>query len=225
MSQRKLRWRKNAKAEEEEEEVTEQITAPAAEVDAKWMRRWGAHQHIERDYFLRVMQRGSLHLRGLFDDPELLRRLYAEVRAQTSLPWSAHRIQEERGPEVLNVIRKLVHTFDIEKVVETRVNVYEGEDWKPRHQDRNAHDPDAGNYTCGASFFSERTLAFCPVRKQEQEEQEEDMFLFVQKSGDAFGFNDEVNHMFYHSIPRSCISKQTCFRVSIIVWGWQRKKQ
>lgn len=219
MSRRQLRWRR--RPSDCLDDASSAAGATANE-NVDWISAARRSSVIPPDAkLLALMSNGALHIRGLFTDAVLLRSLYDEVRAAPLMPWSAHQIHEPRGPAVCAIVDELVRRFDIAQLVETRVNVYEAGDWKPRHQDRNAHCKDAGDYTCGASFFSARELAFSPVDSNEKEGEE--LFVFLQKSGDAFGFSDDVNRAFYHSVPRSSTTSNTGFRVSVIVWGWRRK--
>lgn len=62
----------------------------------------------------------------------------------------------------------------------------------------------------GASFGSERELAFLHVASQAQ-------FSFPQANGDVFAFDGVVNTSFQHGVPRS--TKACGPRFSIIAWG------
>jgi len=160
-----------------------------------------------------VMRRGAVHLEGVFTASRLLRSLYFEVCSSVRDTWSRHQVVRNPGGVALRVIAELQELFQVTAVTSTRVDVSERGDFKPRHQDRNAHHADAGNFTCGASFFSSRVLAFAPLDPPEAP----DAFLFRQKSGDVFAFDDEVNKLFYHSVPAD--GRENGFRVSIVLWG------
>ena len=178
--------------------------------DSSWLVKAARNVHPE---LTQCMLRGAVHVEGLFRDTEVHRALYHELHACQRLPWSRHQIIEQRGPAVCYVLSKLQDRFGVTRVIDTRVNVYEKNDWKPRHQDRNAHCENAGNVTCGASFFSEGSLAFAPV----EPEGSEDAFVFRQKPGDVFAFDNEVNRKFVHSVlPQE---REVSFRVSIVLWG------
>jgi hypothetical protein len=189
------------------------IKAPpvtAAVEDLAWCQKPSELPDSEYLRLRNVMQNGAIHIRSFFSDYDILRVLHKEIREAETEQWSQHQITTRRGSAVLSVLEQMRTFFQVEKIIETRVNIYNTPDYKPRHQDRNAFHSNAGNFTCGASFFSERPLVFTPV------ETSTDMFKFRQRSGDVFAFDDNVNKNFYHSVP-----KGNGFRVSVILWGYR----
>jgi alkylated DNA repair dioxygenase AlkB len=85
--------------------------------------------------------------------------------------------------------------FPVE-IFATRLNLYrDGLDWKPFHHDSHAY---AGgkkeDFTIGASFGAERSLAFQHPSGHE--------FTIPQRNGDIFAFTSEVNKRFKHGVPR-----------------------
>ena len=206
MPPRARRWRRV----EEPEDNSDPKSAPAA--SDTWLSR--ALRDDVDPALARIMLRGAVHLERVFADTRLVRALYLEVCSAEREPWSRHHVMRPPGGAARHVLSELQELFNVTGVTETRVNVYEGHDSKPRHQDRNAHCSDAGNFTCGASFFSERALAFAPVSAGPEDP---DAFVFLQRSGDVFAFNDEVNKAFFHSVPPG--GRGSGFRVSVVLWG------
>ena len=113
-----------------------------------------------------------------------------------------------------SVVNRMAEFFDV-NVLATRLNFYrDGTDWKPFHRDSHAYTGDGReDFTMGASFGSERELAFLHEPSGCQ-------FSFPQRNGDVFAFDTEVNQKFMHGVPRS--QRGAGPRFSIIAWGRRR---
>ena len=166
------------------------------------------------DAYLTQLPAGAVHLKGLFPAATWEAGVVEECTSAACIPWSQHEKSEVRGPWVTAVLDVLATGFGVERVVETRVNVYRrGQDHaKPQHQDRNAFSARAGDVTVGASFGSSRTLEFRGLNGLDA------TFLFRQESGDVFAFNSAVNMAFTHGI-RQEKAPQEHHRVSVVLWG------
>ena len=133
--------------------------------------------------------------------------------------WSKHLKHE--NPEFSGTFKKIVCElgayFDVE-IYATRLNFYrDGTDWKPFHHDSHAYGgrEQREDFTMGASFGSERELAFLHEPSGSQ-------FSFPQRNGDVFAFTTEVNKRFKHGVPKSSRSHGAAPRFSIIAWGRRR---
>ena len=166
------------------------------------------------------------------DDFGLLAGLAKDMQAQTQnsaqdgsdggmINWSQHLKHEnpEFSVTFKKIVKELAEYFDVE-VYATRLNFYrDGSDWKPFHHDSHAFGGRSlrEDFTVGASFGAERTLAFLHEKTNSQ-------FSFPQNNGDVFAFTTEVNKRFKHGVPKlnSGGASTAGPRFSIIAWGRRR---
>jgi hypothetical protein len=130
--------------------------------------------------------------------------------------WNKHYKYDEpfKTPIFCEIIKNIENDFKIE-VLETRLNYYDVNDWKPMHQDSHAFNGNKKeNYTIGVSLGSMRELVFQHISSNER-------FSFPQYNGDVFCFNSEVNKKFLHGVmPINNFNKSIINdRISVIVWG------
>lgn len=209
---RKHRWRR---PEKQKDKGHAPQHAPV--LDNSWTRcaaqaavGWATLTEISPD-LLANLPHCACHVKRFFP-PRCGSRVVQECLSQDTESWSKHHVSTQRGPEVQRVLRLLTELFSLERVVESRVNVYlAGENhFKPQHQDRNAHDKAAGNISVGASFGAPRVLEFQGLGRLDVS------FSFCQQDGDIFAFDSLVNSNFTHGVPPSCTAGD---RVSVVLWG------
>lgn len=128
--------------------------------------------------------------------------------------WSKHHkidnpIISETFTELVEEISKF---FNIE-VMETRLNYYTDEDWKPFHHDSHAYsNKQKEDITIGCSLGSSRDLAFRHIDSNIY-------FNFPQHNGDIFLFDDKTNIKFQHGVPKLKKKDKNNIRISVIIWG------
>mmetsp|Transcript_33383 Transcript_33383/g.92185 ORF Transcript_33383/g.92185 Transcript_33383/m.92185 type:complete len:354 (-) Transcript_33383:78-1139(-) len=123
----------------------------------------------------------------------------------------------ERAPSFQRVVERMTVYLDVEREDQaTRFNWYKDRsDWKPFHHDSaafNEHRAQHQNITVGASFGTERELAFRHARTGT-------LTYFPQTNGSLFTFGKDVNIRWKHGINAVPAGFDGSGRISIILWG------
>ena len=145
------------------------------------------------------------------NDFELFYQLKKELSEDDKIAWASNRHYKYdnplKYPTFKLLVDKLTDIFNIQ-VNEFRLNYYEnGESYKNYHQDKII---DNQNFTIGLSLGCKRELSFKHIEL-------DNYFSFPQKNGDIFFFNNTINEIFYHGVPKSNTKND---RISIILWGY-----
>lgn len=146
------------------------------------------------------------------NDMTLFTKLEEELKSKNIINWSKHhKFENPEGLETFDhVIKILCDHFKI-KPLHSRLNYYYPNDWKPFHHDSHAYsNNEKEDITIGASFGTSRELEFIHDETQLK-------FKFPQNNGDVFAFDNDINKIFQHGVPKDPKCKGN--RISIIVWG------
>jgi hypothetical protein len=177
------------------------------------------------------------------DDWSLYKNLLVEIRqlqedqvpnaAWVSWHEGCHLITKnpDKAPLFQKIVEQMCAYFDLDPEGEqaTRCNWYKDcSDWKPFHHDSaafNEHRAQHQNITIGASFGTERELAFHHARHGT-------LTYFPQPNGSLFSFGKDVNIRWRHGIIAVDMESQRnsdrgndsngSGRISIILWGRSR---
>jgi len=179
--------------------------------------------NIDYDNIKRTLYKGCIYLPHLLaqkDDLILFNLLNDELKLhdpKNLFNWSKHYKIENPQSNTFNKIVKVLSEYFNVNVLQTRINYYTKNDYKPFHHDSHAYtNGEKEDITIGCSFGSSRSLSFKHAK-------ENVYFEFPQNNGDVFCFNHETNLMFMHGIPKIKTKNENNVRISIIIWGKKNK--
>lgn len=130
----------------------------------------------------------------------------------TITKWSKHfKIENPETSQTFTKIVNLLGKYFNVDILQTRINYYTYESYKPFHHDSHAYtDGQKEDITIGCSFGSSRTLVF---------KKDDIYFNFPQNNGDVFCFDHITNKLFMHGIQKLKNNDVNNERISIVIWG------
>jgi hypothetical protein len=165
-----------------------------------------------------VLYKGCQYYQNLLcemDDFTLFKKLEELFKYNDKLiNWSKHhKIDNPTNNITFNKIIKCLSDYFNIRVLASRLNYYDENDFKPFHHDSHAYTNGLKeDITIGLSLGDSRTLSFKHVETDK-------IFYFPQNNGDIFCFDHLTNKKFMHGIAKLKNNLEKNIRISIIIWG------
>lgn len=174
--------------------------------------------NVNYDIIRQTLYNGCIYLPHLIaqkNNLSLFDKIISELdlfNSDNLITWSKHyKIENPTMSETFNQIVKTIGDYFKINVLQTRLNYYTDNDFKPFHHDSHAYTNGVKeDITIGCSLGSTRSLSF---------KKDDVYFEFPQNNGDVFCFDYQTNLMFMHGVPKLRHKDTNNVRISIIIWG------